>query len=98
MMHDLPQWVKWSETHGKMPPIPKDAQYNEIIIPTENTIAYTFLMDKLITHQKAMLLVGPSGTGKSTYIIVSLYLFVFVFVFFYFLSALCVLIGCEGTS
>jgi len=69
----LGRWVKWSEALRDVPPIPLDAAYSEIIIPTIDTIRYTRLMDLLVTHHKACLFVGPTGTGKSIYIIVSFY-------------------------
>ncbi|ESN93529.1 hypothetical protein HELRODRAFT_194054 [Helobdella robusta] len=44
MSQGVYQWVKWSESLHKMPPIPRDALYSEIITPTENT---NYLLKKM---------------------------------------------------
>uniref|UniRef100_A0AAY4BUE2 EF-hand domain-containing protein n=1 Tax=Denticeps clupeoides TaxID=299321 RepID=A0AAY4BUE2_9TELE len=63
------RWELWTDDLKLVPFIPQDAQFNKIIVPTENTVRYTALMDLLITHQKPTIFIGPTGTGKSVYII-----------------------------
>eukprot|EP00854_Cymbomonas_tetramitiformis_P001348 gene1348-1949_t len=60
------EWRLWTDTI-KVVPIPNDAQFAKIIIPTVDTTRCTFLLDQCVRHKVSMMFVGPTGTGKSVY-------------------------------
>ncbi|XP_015226728.1 PREDICTED: dynein heavy chain 7, axonemal [Cyprinodon variegatus] len=62
------RWELWTDQLQTAPPIRRDMQFNEIIVPTENTVRYMALMELLVTHQRPTIFIGPTGTGKSVYI------------------------------
>ncbi|KAK9727720.1 ATP-binding dynein motor region [Popillia japonica] len=63
------KWKPWSDELASAPPIPRDIPVNQIIIPTIETIRNCAIMQFLVQHQKAVMIVGPTGTGKSVYVI-----------------------------
>ena len=61
------KWAAWGDLIDPTA-IPADAEYTNIIVPTVDTVRYTFLVDQLVRSGKHCLLVGPTGTGKTAYI------------------------------
>ncbi|XP_015263237.1 PREDICTED: dynein heavy chain 12, axonemal, partial [Gekko japonicus] len=62
------RWVHWNELIKTINYSDKNAKIQDIIVPTMDTVRYTYLMDMCIKHGKPLLLVGPTGTGKSVYV------------------------------
>ncbi|GBG91689.1 hypothetical protein CBR_g53503 [Chara braunii] len=59
-------WRPWmSATAGFR--VPEGAQFTDIIIPTVDSVRYTFLLDLATGASIPTLVVGPTGTGKSVY-------------------------------
>ncbi|KAM6176988.1 dynein axonemal heavy chain 12 [Erethizon dorsatum] len=61
-------WLHWNELIKSTNLEDKHVNIQDIIVPTMDTIRYTFLMDLNITSAKPLLFVGPTGTGKSVYV------------------------------
>ncbi|XP_043934432.1 dynein axonemal heavy chain 12 [Protopterus annectens] len=62
------RWVHWNETIKNIQLGDKNTKIQEIIVPTMDTVRYTYLMDLCIHYGKPLLFVGPTGTGKSVYV------------------------------
>ncbi|KAA3675930.1 dynein heavy chain, axonemal [Paragonimus westermani] len=62
------RWELWKETIKLTPPIPKDATFHEIIVPTIETVRCNRLLELFLLNGIPALFVGPTGTGKSCYI------------------------------
>jgi dynein heavy chain len=61
------RWQKWTDTLDTHE-IDPDATFSSVVVPTANTAQAEHLVTLLIVNNKPLLLVGPTGTGKSCYI------------------------------
>ena len=57
-------WSSWVEPGAKFV-IPKEAQFNSIVVPTVDTIRHEWLIEQLLYGGANVLCVGDTGTGKS---------------------------------
>ena len=58
------KWVDWMDTVENFKP-PPTAQYHEIIVPTTDTVRYSYLLTRTILNGLPLLMVGETGTGKT---------------------------------
>ncbi|MEW5311652.1 MAG: hypothetical protein WDW38_003348 [Sanguina aurantia] len=64
---DRSKWAPWMDTVASKA-LDVEAEYTAIIVPTVDTVRYTYLLHKFVTHGMHCLFVGPTGTGKSVYV------------------------------
>ncbi|KAL9654899.1 hypothetical protein ABK040_008689 [Willaertia magna] len=63
------KWVEWlASEYAPKQSIPPTMEFRNIIVPTSDTIRFQFMLKTLLDHNKQILFVGPTGTGKSLYI------------------------------
>ncbi|KAI8929015.1 dynein heavy chain and region D6 of dynein motor-domain-containing protein [Entophlyctis helioformis] len=61
-------WRSWLDTLQANYVIPPKTKYDSIMVPTIDTARYSYLLRLLARHNKQILFVGPTGTGKSMYV------------------------------
>jgi dynein heavy chain len=62
------EWVSWVDFINLAEKIPAKTQPQEIIVSTNDTERYSFLLGLNISNEIPTLFCGPTGTGKSCYI------------------------------
>ena len=62
------KWTPWLELIKDKTVDPNIKRLSDIIVPTMDTVRYSYLMDVMITHGRAVMFVGPTGTGKTVYV------------------------------
>ncbi|KAG7477961.1 hypothetical protein MATL_G00075170 [Megalops atlanticus] len=58
------RWASWMESSQSLVITP-DTSYSDIIVPTQDTVRMSFLLDMLLSNKKPVLCIGPTGTGKT---------------------------------
>lgn len=57
-------WIRWTQT---VPPyvLPKTNNYSDLVIPTLDSIRNLHFLTTNVANKQHMLMVGPTGTGKT---------------------------------
>ncbi|XP_068632055.1 dynein axonemal heavy chain 3 [Battus philenor] len=61
-------WIPWVDLEKEVP-IPPTAKVNEVIILTNENACLRYFVSKMVKSQIPILLVGPTGTGKSSLVL-----------------------------
>lgn len=62
------EWYRWVDTLQEETFNLKKIPLYQIIVKTADTVRYEYLLEQAIRHEKPILLCGPTGTGKTTYV------------------------------
>jgi dynein heavy chain len=57
-------WVPWERKVELYEP-PEDKKFSKILVPTVDTMRYSWLLEQIMSLKKPALFVGDSGTAKS---------------------------------
>jgi dynein heavy chain len=49
----------------QQPPIMEDVEFQDIVVPTVDTVRHSSLLDTLLRHGEHVLFTGPTGTAKT---------------------------------
>ncbi|KAK5645094.1 hypothetical protein RI129_006394 [Pyrocoelia pectoralis] len=60
-------WKYWPDTIKSMK-VDEAKNIQQVLIPTVDTVKYMYIIDMYIKHKFPILIIGPTGTGKSYYI------------------------------
>jgi len=58
------KWRGWMDTIEQKPVDPRKP-FSDLIIPTPETVGYSFVIEHICTQMKHVLCIGPTGTGKT---------------------------------
>ncbi|XP_039753870.1 dynein heavy chain 3, axonemal [Pararge aegeria] len=61
-------WIPWVELEKEVP-LPANAKVNDLIILTNENACLRFFVSKMVKYKIPILLVGPTGTGKSSLVL-----------------------------
>eukprot|EP01135_Chromosphaera_perkinsii_P003004 Nk52_evm26s232 gene=Nk52_evmTU26s232 len=57
-------WVGWMDDQPEFK-VDLSLSFADIIVPTVDTVRYSYLLHQLITNNQQVMMVGPTGTGKT---------------------------------
>ena len=61
------EWQTWFDTISEYE-VDIRASFNEIVVPTQDSIRMKYIFKTLVTNNKKILMPGPTGTGKTVYV------------------------------
>ena len=64
---DKAEWQTWSATQAPAAIAP-GSDFSDIIVPTQDSARYTFLLDTALRHAQPILFVGPTGQHLQTFL------------------------------